>query len=155
MADGMAVMRSGRVEQIGAPRDLYDRPASRFVAEFMGETNFIEARILDRGAEHVVLDSAVGRLLASAPHVSDIPTTGGVICSIRPEAWRVANGDNERNSLMGKILESVYLGGMAQHLIELAPGVQVKVAELNPPREGRADSLRVAVDPSDVVVLPA
>ncbi|MEC9373732.1 MAG: ABC transporter ATP-binding protein [Planctomycetota bacterium] len=154
MADSVAVMRSGRLEQLGPPRDLYDRPASKFVAEFLGETNFVDAKVLGREGAGVSLESAAGRLVSTAVRDEDAAESGAVVCSIRPEAMRVVeNGDRASNILRGKRLESVYLGGMAQHLVELSGSVVVKVSELNPPREYHGHDLRLAVDPADVVVL--
>jgi len=153
MADRVAVMRDGRLEQVGPPRELYDRPASTFVAEFLGETNFIDATVREHQAGRVVLESAVGTLVSAPDDARDTPETGEVRCSIRPEAFRV-DGNAEENVLEARSIESVYLGGMAQHILELPGSTRVKVTELNPPRDSRGPSVRVSVAARDVVVLP-
>ncbi len=154
MADRVAVMRDGKVEQIGPPRELYDRPVSRFVAEFLGETNFIDATVRGRDNGALVLDSAIGTLHSTANIAEQPPSEGAeVTCSIRPEALRVANGALERNVLHCKRLESIYLGGMAQHLLTGPGDVALRIAELNPPPGERPPEMSVVVEPSDVVVL--
>ncbi|TVQ32779.1 MAG: ABC transporter ATP-binding protein, partial [Phycisphaeraceae bacterium] len=152
MADLVAVMRDGNLEQLGPPRTIYDRPASRFVAEFLGETNFIEAKVIGVEGGVIELDSAVGRLRSNAFDAKN-PPDGAVTCSIRPEAVRVGAQNGAANTLKGRIAESVYLGGMAQHMIEVADSVRIKVAELNPGHESPGDELPLAVEQDDVVVL--
>lgn len=173
MADRVAIMDMGRVAQVGTPRDLYRRPASRFVAEFLGETNFIEGTIAaDAGATArpptsststatVAVQTPAGRLLAEADGVP-IHSGARVTCSIRPEALRLldgAPGANEPNTLPGRIVETTYLGELAQHVVELPGRTLVKVAELNPMHlahgSGGRTEVTVSVNPADVVLLPS
>jgi len=153
MADRVAVMRDGKVEQIAPPRELYDRPVSRFVAEFLGETNFVDATVRGRDGGALVLESPLGKLHSTTPINESIADGAKVTCSIRPEALRVANGALERNVLRVKRLESIYLGGMAQHLLAGPSDVTLRIAELNPPPGERPPEMSVVVEPSDVVVL--
>ncbi len=144
MADRIAVMKDGRVVQVGPPGDLYRRPASRFIAEFLGETNFIPISARER--DHT-LRTPAGTLATSDDRL-------GPTCSIRPEALRLAAPD-EPHALEGTYLETTYLGEMAQHVVELKGVGPVRLAELNPaggwrgPREAR-----ITAAPEDVVILP-
>jgi iron(III) transport system ATP-binding protein len=132
MADRVAVLDRGRVMQVGAPRELYDRPGSRFVADFLGETNFIAATVSGTS-----------------------PRGGNVTCSLRPEALRLANRPSAANCLSGKMLQTIYLGEVAQHLIELSDGTVLKALELNPDVFTRAgEEVYLTIDPDDVVILP-
>ncbi len=154
MADGMAVLRDGEVEQIGAPRDVYDRPSNRFVADFLGETNFLPAEIAGRDNDHVILNCAAGQL-RSAAFPDDLPHTGAVTCSIRPEAILLVHADAPaHNCLDAQPVETIYLGEMAQHRLAVDDDHVVKVFELNPgPLRSDSGTVRIAFDPKDVVVL--
>ncbi|MFG0327281.1 MAG: ABC transporter ATP-binding protein [Phycisphaerales bacterium JB037] len=185
MADRIAIIREGQVEQLGTPAELYRKPRSRFVAEFLGETNFIEAKITGTrdsatpngsATRELLLDCPAGHLRAEMPdHLPRTDPGTKVLCSIRPEALRLAHAD-EPDTLRARRLSTTYLGEMAQHILELPGSVEVKVAELNPfgggnhiatsgaPEHSTLDipadpattpEVAVTVSPRDVVVLPA
>jgi len=153
MADRVAVMCEGRLCQIGPPRELYGRPASRFVASFLGQTNLIAARVVERAAGSVCLESDAG-LLRSSVFPDPLPV-GGVTCSIRPESVRLLEPDaSADNVLLARHLETVYQGHVAQHLMELAEGLRIRVHELRPrPRTWSDGTARLGIDAADVVVL--
>ncbi len=153
MADNMAVLRAGKVVQSGPPRQLYDRPASRFVADFLGETNFLPA-VIGGGEDGLVsLDTPAG-VLRSTAGLEAAPRGGNVTCSIRPEALRMIDRPNGHNCISGKRQRTIYLGEMAQHLVELQDGTILRALELNPSHFGEpGDTLHFAVDPDDVVIL--
>ncbi|MEM6334910.1 MAG: ABC transporter ATP-binding protein [Planctomycetota bacterium] len=159
MADGVAVMNAGKVMQVGPPRDLYERPANRFVADFLGETNFIDAEVKHKADGRVTLETTAG-VLESTAFPADLPSTGNVTCSVRPEALKLeaANGDaaaggaNGANAFVADRQDAVYLGEMAQHRLTVGD-TALKAFELNPRLDASASRLRVTVDPRDVVVL--
>lgn len=156
MADRLAVMHDGRIVQAGRPQELYERPASRFVAEFLGETNFVSAEVAGRENGLAVLQTEAG-ILYSASFPDDLPQTGNVTCSIRPETLRLLrNGETgpARNRFSAISREVVYLGELAQHQLDLGEQLTLQAFELNPgplPRE--STSLEIAIDPADVVIL--
>ena len=153
MADSVAVLRDGKTVQIGPPRTLYDRPASRFVADFLGETNFLPAVVAGADGGMVTLETPAG-ILHSTAGVATTPQGGNVTCSIRPEALSVSEAGDGRNSFCGKCLHSTYLGEIAQHLVELADGSTLKVLQLNPSHvQMPTGNLRLQIDPDDVVIL--
>jgi iron(III) transport system ATP-binding protein len=151
MADRVAIMSRGRVVQLGTPRDLYRQPASRFVAEFLGETNVVPGRLIESSATGATVETPVGQLRTG---VTSQAVGAEVLCSIRPEALRLAG--NGGNTLSGRLVESVYLGETAQYLVELPGGIRTKVASLNPTEVAGAvgETVSVSVAPGDVVVLP-
>ncbi len=164
MADHMAVLRDGKIMQQGTPGSLYQRPASRFVADFLGESNFYEAKVQAVQGSTLTLDTPIGLLRSLIPtdHVGGNGLSVGsvVTCSIRPEAVRVLRegetvSDDHFNQITAARRESVYLGEMAQHQLLLGETQPMKVFELNPRGEAaQADAtLRLAVDPRDVVVV--
>ena len=154
MADRVAVLDEGRVMQVGPPRELYDRPGSRFVADFLGETNFIAATVSGTDGSMIMLDTSAGPLRSSAG-LERSPRGGNVTCSLRPESLRLAERARDANCMSGKMLQSIYLGEVAQHLIELPDGSVLKSLEMNPRRLAEpGEPVHVTIDPDDVVILP-
>ena len=154
MADTVAVLDHGKVMQVGTPRELYVQPRNRFVADFLGETNFIQGRIKGRDNGRVLIDCPAGRLVSST-FADDLPSDGDVTCSIRPEAIRLL-GEGEpapENVLTARRREVIYLGEMAQHLLRIGGDVPVKAFELNPRLLPEAGETRIAFEPRDVVIL--
>jgi len=172
MADSVAVLKDGNVVQVGEPAQLYHRPASRFVADFLGETNFISAQIVRHDADGVLLECPAGQLRARnvGKHV---PAVGNVVCSIRPEAIRLRSKSDRPeglppfpsdkvNRLPAQQTDLIYLGEVAQHHLVLGDDTPIKAFELNPrlshmPRkvaDGSADSaVQIEFDAEDVVIL--
>ena len=97
MSDRIALMNAGRVEQVGSPRDLYERPANRFVAEFMGETNLIEGRVLQGGARMQV----DGTLLEIDLPGPTLPEGVQLRCHSVPRTWRLRSPIHPCVSLRG------------------------------------------------------
>jgi iron(III) transport system ATP-binding protein len=159
MADSMAVLRSGKVMQIGPPSQMYRRPHSKFVADFLGETNFLTAEISRSSPTETTLRSPIGVLVSTAVP-SATSESRSVTVSIRPESWIVVNELKATeqtatpNLFAGKRLRSTYLGEIAQHFVELRDGQTVMVSELNPKvdRSGIVE-ITISVSPHDVVVL--
>ncbi|MEX0887200.1 MAG: ABC transporter ATP-binding protein [Phycisphaeraceae bacterium] len=155
MADRIAVMDEGKLMQVGSPRELYDRPANRFVADFLGETNFIRAKVAFRADGALTLDTPMGPVRSTTfPDKLDAET---VTCSIRPEALSL-DGDGQArpgaNVFETSCDDVTYLGEMAQYHLAAAGDARLIVYELHPrwlQRQGQA--VRVQVDPADVVVL--
>lgn len=153
VADTMVVLKDGRVMQHGAPEALYRRPESRFVADFLGESNFVPARVVGPAAGGgLEVDTPFGRLHAAGLSERS-KRSGEVNLSLRPEAVRAVEGGGA-NTFAGQFTTSLYLGKAAQHRVRVADGLELKVLELNPrgPRTP-GTSARFAIDPEDVVVL--
>ena len=160
MADRIAVMHAGNVMQVGPPHELYERPGTRFVADFLGQTNFVAAEVVDRDGDGVVLETPAGRL-RSQSYPADMPPTGNVTCSIRPEALKLhVNGEGDRapaatrNCFTATRDEVIFLGEIAQHQLQVGEQLSLIAFELNPRLTGaNAGDLQVHVDPADVVIL--
>lgn len=160
IADRLAVLDDGAIRQVGTPRDVYLRPNSRFVAGFIGETNFVEGEVTAAGKDGITVRTAVGVLTSEAEPPEPLHAGDRVVVSVRPEVVRVgeAPGDSP-NAFDGRIHDTVYLGEVAQHQVSLdgAEGAQVtlKAYEMNPKIVARdtVESARVWIDASDVVVL--
>ncbi|MHC4946774.1 MAG: ABC transporter ATP-binding protein [Planctomycetota bacterium] len=153
VADEIALLRDGRVEQVGAPRELYDRPVNRFAASFLGDTNLLPAVVAGAEGGAVRLETPAGPLLSTAG-MTRTPKGGNVTCSIRPEAIRTAAPGATGNVLRGVRRDRVYLGPAARSTLELSGGQAVRILEPGPSRDAAtATEMVVAVDPDDVVIL--
>ena len=137
LADQIAVMSAGKIEQLGAPRDIYQRPRTRFVAEFIGETNFVSGEIqgVRDSSGFAEVRTPIATMRALVPSTKKVGDR--ITLSIRPEAITidhlsaVSNPQSYATIVLGKCLESTYLGASAQHLVD-ANGQLIKVFEVNP-----------------------
>ena len=152
MADRIAVLKDGTVRQLGPPRELYRRPATKFVAEFLGETNCIQCQVSSQQGDTVVLETASGVLTAAWDGVQ-LTQGESVMCSVRPEAFREASADDQVNVLAGIIAEQIFLGDQAQNVVELQGGSTVRMLELNPGDSGLDSPVRLHIAPEDIVIL--
>lgn len=136
LSDRIAVFNDGRIEQLGTPAELYERPGSRFVADFVGTSNlFDDARsreLLGRGGEH----------------------------SVRPEKMTVATAEHTGDGISnawGTVVEAIYLGSGIRLVVDLDAGGRVTVLEQNDRHrahdDGRGDRVVVSWHDSDVVAL--
>jgi spermidine/putrescine transport system ATP-binding protein len=160
MSDRIAVMSNGVVEQLASPRDLYQRPASAFVAGFIGTSNLITVHPTRREAGMIVMDLGAGeRILAPDPGTG---VTEALI-TVRPEWIKLdADTDDARTSVVsGTVADVVYLGSVTQLLIDLPTGDRLSVHRLNDSvdavehRPGERVRLRWAAEHSFVIGAPA
>lgn len=151
IADRIAILDKGRLAQVGTPRELYQRPQSRQVAAFLGETNFIEGVLKSLTKNQARVETALGTFQGIAPR--GLQPGAPVTLMVRPECWRLGTRA-EVNSVAGTITDSVYLGEMIQHTF-LTPAQKLLVLQLNPRLEDptQREGLHLRVDPEDVIVL--
>jgi len=159
MADRIALLRDGRIQQCGTPESLYGRPETRFTAEFLGDTNLVDATIQAREGGEVVLDTPLGTLTSAAVPV-DVPEAGNVTCSIRPEALRLLHRDEapppSAAIVEGRGLERMFLGERCRLTVGCGDdAARLHVLEIGADGERSAMNadVRMVVEPSDVVVL--
>ena len=155
IADRMAILENGYIRQVGKPVEIYRAPVSRFVADFMGETNFIDGRVQTVG-EEVTVETALGVLIATGPsQTSKLKPGEACVLSIRPESWRLVTTAPVANGIAGRIQTCTYLGEMAQYEFATAGGT-LKIFELNPRFIDHAGDAEIfaTVSRDDVVVLP-
>lgn len=154
MADRIAVMHDGNLRQVGPPREIYERPMSRFVADFLGTTNFIPATVQQRDGDKLNLSSPAGNM-ASVVFPDDVPGKGNVTCSVRPEAMRLLdNGNSAENVISGRHVDTMYLGDLAQHTFAVNDDLTIEVTEIKPkPRDWSQEQIKIGFDPDEVVVL--
>jgi len=152
MAERIAVMSMGRVEQVGDPRALYRRPANRFVAEFIGEANLIDGRLLRKADGMATVQTPLGEL-TGALGAASVEVGNEVTCMIRPEGFVLQGAD--RNTIEAEVRDSLYLGESEQFVLA-AGDLELRVVQSNPgespPTRGQAITL--SFDPADAVILP-
>jgi spermidine/putrescine ABC transporter ATP-binding subunit len=145
MSDRIAVLQRGRVEQVAAPRDLYEAPASTFVAGFIGSTNLLPARGLGDGlVEASGVKIAVGS--AAAPGAA-------VTLALRPERVRLDPLESVEPGLAMTVQQVVYQGETVRYLLRSDEGLPLQAVELSAVRFAAGDRVRVAWAPADVKVL--
>ncbi|MEU0070418.1 ABC transporter ATP-binding protein [Streptomyces sp. NPDC006332] len=143
MADTVAVMNAGRVEQLGSPTDLYENPNTTFVANFLGTSNLIEAEV-DGSGDDIVLKAGGGKLVLPQARCSAPTTTGGrVLVGIRPEKISLTHADQAgeipegRNRITGTIADSSFIGVSTQYVIDSPVCPEFEVYAQNIDRDAR------------------
>lgn len=165
VADRIGVMDSGRLEQVATPRELYEAPASRWIAEFVGEVNLFEGQVESREASRLAISTRdAGTIFVAEPRQ---PITKTNLCvAIRPEKVKLSRhgpvsdgaGTNTINRLEGVITDVSYLGGITTYKVKLDSGAVVRSSMANTTRidiDAYHASQRVVAwfTPDDCVVL--
>jgi len=149
VADRLVVMKAGRIEQVGTPAAVFEQPATRFVAEFVGVTNFLLGAVTGAGEFTLRSGERVG--------VATSATPGDALLALRPERLRVASGgQGESGGLVGRVVFSTYLGVTTEYQVELASGDRLVVRQ--PAEEAGAaigETVRVQWAPNAALMLQA
>src|SRR5262249_36593319 len=149
MSDRIAVMNAGRIEQLGSPADIYERPASRFVAEFIGRMNLFAGR------------RAGGRVQLAEGPALDLPGGDGALhILVRPERMRVTTAPPSSGwlALQGRVRQVLYLGATREIHVALDDGGRALVEAPNdgmPLALASGDAVWVTAPPEACQVLPA
>jgi len=155
VSDRMAILDSGRILQVGSPQEIYRRPASRTVADFIGETNFIAGTLLSASQGRARVATAIGEFDGVLGDPAAQPAAGSAVTvSVRPECWTISGDRPAQNAVRGRIGKSIYLGENAQYDF-VTGGATLKILELNPRFIDRSDTEEffAGVRAEDVVVL--
>jgi len=152
ISDRIVVMNGGVAEQVGAPFEIYNRPATRFVASFVGTLNTLDAAVVDAGAGVVEIDGqrlALGRALAA-------PAGGRAALAVRPEAIRLGTGSDGDACLRGRVAEVGFMGAVVR--IRVALGTNVVSLDVfnspSAPPPAIGDIVDLCFDAGDVLVAP-
>jgi iron(III) transport system ATP-binding protein len=151
LSHSIAVMNAGRIEQIGSPRDIYERPRNQFVADFVGSTNFLEARVLSRDGDFYRVSSQIGgmKVLATDPLASDEIVT----ISVRPEDIELTEARKDGdNAWEGTVYQKVFLGEAVDFVVAIGDHhLQCKAHPSLRTRVG--DPIFLRMDPEKCVAL--
>ena len=148
MADTVAVMNEGRIEQMGAPVDIYDLPRTRFVATFLGQSNEVAGRIVDSSGADLVVEARGGRF--ALPRLRTAVSDGDLLIGVRPEKLAIsASGGSlpdRANQITGTVTDTSFTGVSTQYLVRTEWDDEWMVFEQN-------RSLGAAFRPGDAVIV--
>jgi putrescine transport system ATP-binding protein len=165
VADRIGVMDAGRLEQVATPRELYEAPRSRWVAEFVGDVNILEGQLQSREASRLMIATGAAGIIAVAEPRQAIVKTA-VCVAIRPEKIKLSRrgpvsdalGAHAINRLEGTVTDVSYLGGVTSYKVKLDSGAVLRSSMANTARldvDAYHASQRVVAwfTPDDCVVL--
>ncbi|WP_156753641.1 ABC transporter ATP-binding protein [Actinokineospora pegani] len=146
LADRIAIMRDGKVVQLGTPEDIYRAPATRYVADFVGTSNLLTAT---RTTTPGTVDTALGPIVATAVPDGEAPLT----VTSRAHAWRVARTDpGGPNSWCATIVGRAYLGWYTEFVAEV-DGVRLRIWDDHAPDVAEGEQVWISVAPEDCLVV--
>jgi len=124
LSDKVAILDKGRIVQIGEPQTVYEKPLTRFAAEFLGDSNFLSGTV-ENGAVRL----ADGSLVRST---SPLPASGSrVTLAVRPEKMAIVSGDVDGNAMKARITTVIYAGPVLSYHLETADGLPLKLFAQN------------------------
>ena len=124
MSDRIAVMSQGKIQQLGAPLDIYEQPVNRFVADFIGDTNFVSATIDGRAGDFVRCRCEGGLDLLASP-IGGVASGAKVTLAVRPEKILLKPGQ------LGTVSQTVYVGTDTNYEVRLSDGSRINVRQQN------------------------
>jgi spermidine/putrescine transport system ATP-binding protein len=158
MADTVAVMNGGRIDQLGPPAELYERPATTFVANFLGQSNLVAARVVERSEGRVGLDVHGTKVVCAGPGLASEDVWVGV----RPEKVRAVPAGSappDGNCLAGGVVtDASFVGVSTQYLVRVPWGQELAVFAQNTGSEqrlGRGDTVDLHWSPEHTFLLDA
>ncbi|NJN76396.1 MAG: ABC transporter ATP-binding protein [Synechococcaceae cyanobacterium RL_1_2] len=135
LSDRIAVMRKGRIEQIGTPNEIYEQPISPFVADFIGDANLFDGYVEQSDSQQLQVITPKGWQILVGPKQEPFRPEGWkhqeVVVSVRPESIRLSGEMPNQifNVYEGKLLHTMYMGTYVQFVIELGTGEMITVTE--------------------------
>ena len=152
MSDRIAVMKDGVIEQIDRPEIIYQRPASRFVADFIGESNIFAGTVEKAEGNRLSVKTAGGTILAETEH--DAKAGEKVYVSVRPEAVCVSAAKSEGFDLPATVSDTVYMGTLTKVILQTQDGQEVRYSRIEE-TEQLTEGMKVYLSwkPSKAVVI--
>jgi spermidine/putrescine transport system ATP-binding protein len=127
MSDRIAVMYQGYIEQLDTPMNIYEKPITKFVADFIGESNVLEATVSDKKGSTLSLSTETGDVLGVSDKVS---SDDAVYVSVRPEKTQLSETPVNGFSLHGIVKEQIYIGSIVKCIVTLPNGFEVRVSKI-------------------------
>jgi spermidine/putrescine transport system ATP-binding protein len=156
LSDRIAVMNDGKLLQEGTPVDIYERPKTRFVADFIGQTNFLSGVVEDSGAPVLVREDATGVMLRCTTG-EPVSVGSRVTVAVRPERVYPVERADIANAVQGRLTASTYLGDLVQYEIAVGSATLTLQRQNEPDDPARSwsvgDLVRVGWDENSALVL--
>ncbi len=128
MSDRIVVMNSGKIEQIGLPYEIYEQPKTRFVADFIGQTNILEGTVTALNGESATMEFD-GQSF-EIPNTADVTLNEEVFISVRPEKMQVSNTPFDGSvNVKGTFKEKIYVGSVTKIVVSMPNGKEITVHE--------------------------
>lgn len=127
MSDRIAVINEGRIEQIDTPREIYEHPKTKFVANFIGETNLLDAMVLEMDEDKAVIGTEVGKATVSIDPKKKIKVNDGVTVSVRPEHMKFSRTPVDGFTIKGVVKEQIFVGNLIKMMINLNDGTEIRI----------------------------
>ncbi|MBD2095190.1 ABC transporter ATP-binding protein [Trichocoleus sp. FACHB-591] len=134
LSDRIAVMHEGKIEQIGSPTEIYERPRTPFVADFIGDTNLFRGKVVEADTASLKVETETRLKVIAKPWESgNSPITAPVVVSVRPEKIQVSlyTPSVSHNCFEGRLKHVMYLGTHVHYVVELLSGDRVTVMQPN------------------------
>jgi len=156
LSDKIAIMKEGRLQQIGTPWEIYHNPRNEFIADFIGMTNFVEAKIETVDKESIILNTPGGRLTMVREKSLEFLLGQNILVTIRSEGIRInkrnpaSSGDNV---LEGEIKQYSYTGKTVKYWVNVSEGMTLSVESFNP-QKILTGKVYIAFDKSCIYPIP-
>lgn len=154
MSDRIAIMNQGYLDQLDTPEGIYDKPKTRFVADFIGESNIFEATIKMQSEDVVGLRLEVGEALAQVEADISFKEAEMVYACVRPEKLKYSKEEVKGFTIQGVVKEQIYVGNIIKSNIVMGNGQVLKLSRMDRdeiPRVG--DIVYIYWDLEDVVIM--
>src|SRR5206468_2719357 len=118
LSERIAVMNAGKIEQVGAPKEIYERPRNRFVAQFLGSCNLLPATVKARSSSAIVVETPIGELQIAS---NLPPPRDQFTLTIRPENLQLSSPGSvtKENCVQGKIIDLIYSGAQTEWFLAI------------------------------------
>ncbi|MEH2329423.1 ABC transporter ATP-binding protein [Nostoc sp.] len=134
LSDRIAVMNQGKIEQVGTPSQIYERPCTSFVADFIGDTNLFSGEIVAVDSSNIKISTKMGLSIVIS-RAEDTPTelSQAVVVSVRPEKIQLSlyPPNLPANCFEGRLVNVMYLGTHVNYVMELTNGIKINVLQPN------------------------
>lgn len=127
MSDRIAVINEGRIEQIDTPREIYEHPKTKFVANFIGETNLLDAMVLEMDEDKAIIGTEVEKATVSIDPKKKIKVNDGVTVSVRPEHMKFSRTPVDGFTIKGVVKEQIFVGNLIKMMINLNDGTEIRI----------------------------
>jgi iron(III) transport system ATP-binding protein len=141
MSDLIAIMHKGKLAQLGTPEEIYERPRSRFVADFIGLSDFIPARVESFNAQTAQVTAAHAPFTVRA--AEGIAQGQEILLHIRPYEIRFVDDKIDENVLKGRVKQATYLGNIVDYRVKIEDGTELRVQSDTNHRYAAGDSVRL------------